>query len=222
MQVALTQDVSAADPDCSQSICAGLRAALENAPGVEAVRFESQQQAYERYKQLFAGQPLADVVRPQALPATFRVKLADAEHGAAAVREVVTGKAGVRNVTDQSEVVARLFDFLNGIRNVAFVLALVQALAALLLISNMVQLSAFTRRTEVGVMRLVGATRWSTQLPFLIEAVIAGVVGALIAVLGLVAGKFLFFDQLLAASWPTGSCRRSSGRHRLGVADPGR
>jgi cell division transport system permease protein len=198
VQVALAQDVSAADADCSQSICAGLRAALENAPGVEAVRFESQQQAYERYKQLFAGQSLADVVRPQSLPATLRVKLADAEHGAGAVRDVVTGRVGVRNVIDQREVVAKLFDFLGGIRNIAFALALVQAVAAVLLISNTVQLSAFTRRTEVGVMRLVGATRWSTQLPFLIEAVLTGVVGALFAVLGLVAGKVLFFDQLLS------------------------
>jgi cell division transport system permease protein len=198
VQVALAQDVSAADADCSQSICAGLRAALESAPGVEAVRFESQQQAYERYKQLFAGQSLADVVRPQSLPATLRVKLIDAEHGAAAVRDAVTGRVGVRNVIDQREVVAKLFDFLGGIRNVAFALALVQAVAAVLLISNTVQLSAFTRRTEVGVMRLVGATRWSTQLPFLIEAVLTGVVGALFAVLGLVTGKVLFFDQLLA------------------------
>ena len=198
VQVALAQDVSAADTDCSQSICAGLRAALENTPGVEAVRFESQQQAYERYKQLFAGQSLADVVRPQSLPATLRVKLADAEHGATAVRQLVTGQVGVRNVIDQREVVAKLFDFLGGIRNVAFALALVQAIAAVLLISNTVQLSAFTRRTEVGVMRLVGATRWSTQLPFLIEAVLTGVVGALIAVFGLLAGKIVFFDQLLA------------------------
>ena len=70
--------------------------------------------------------------------------------------------------------------------------------AALLLISNTVQVSAFTRRTEVGVMRLVGATRWYTQLPFLIEAVMTGVAGALIAVAGLLVGKFLFFDQLLS------------------------
>jgi cell division transport system permease protein len=198
VQVALSQDVSAADADCSQSVCAGLRASLEGSPLVEAVRFESQQQAYERYKQLYAGQSLADVVRPQSLPATLRVRLADSENGAAAVRQAMTGQVGVRNVIDQRDVVAKLFDFLGGIRNVTFALALVQAVAALLLISNTVQVSAFTRRTEVGVMRLVGATRWYTQLPFLIEAVLTGVAGALIAGLGLLAGKFLFIDQLLS------------------------
>ena len=198
VQVALTADVSATDVDCSQAVCTALRAVLEAEPAVEAVRFESQQQAYERYLQLFAGQALADVVRPQSLPATLRVRLADRTDGARAVRAAVDGQVGVRSVIDQRDVVAKLFDFLGGVRNVTFALALVQAVAALLLISNTVQVSAFTRRTEVGVMRLVGATRWYTQLPFLIEAVVTGVVGAVLASLGLLAGKFLFIDRLLS------------------------
>ena len=57
---------------------------------------------------------------------------------------------------------------------------------------------AFTRRVEVGVMRLVGATRWYTQLPFLIEAVVTGVIGAVIASVGLLVGKVLFFDSVLS------------------------
>ncbi len=198
VQVALTSDVSATDTDCSGPVCSGLRAVLEGSPLVDEVRFESQQEAYERYKELFAGQSLAEVVRPQSLPATLRVRLADQEAGAQAVRQAMADQVGVRNVIDQRDVVAKLFDFLGGVRNVTFALALVQAVAALLLISNTVQVSAFTRRTEVGVMRLVGATRWYTQLPFLIEAVVTGVIGALIAAAGLLVGKFLFIDQLLS------------------------
>ena len=198
VQVALTADVSAADSDCSQPICAGLKKTLENSPLVSSVRFESQQQAYERYLQLFKGQSLAEVVRPQSLPATLRVRLNDQAAGAQAVRTAMTGQVGVRNVIDQRDVVAKLFDFLGGVRNVTFALALAQAVAALLLISNTVQVSAFTRRTEVGVMRLVGATRWYTQLPFLIEAVVTGVVGAVLASLALLVGKFVFFDDLLS------------------------
>ena len=79
-----------------------------------------------------------------------------------------------------------------------FVTALIQAFAALLLFSNTIQLSAFTRRTEVGVMRLTGASRWYTQLPFLLEAVVAGVVGGLLAIVGLVIGKVAFIDRVLA------------------------
>jgi cell division transport system permease protein len=198
VQVALAADVSATDTDCSRPVCAGLRATLENSPLVASVRFESQQQAYERYLQLFEGQSLAEVVRPQSLPATLRVKLADQEAGAQAVRAAMAGQVGVRNVIDQRDVVAKLFDFLSGVRNLTFAIAIIQAVAAVLLISNTVQVSAFTRRVETGVMRLVGATRWYTQLPFLIEAVVTGVVGAVIASLGILAGKFLFIDDLLS------------------------
>ncbi|MHA6796435.1 permease-like cell division protein FtsX [Pseudonocardia bannensis] len=198
VQVSLTQDVSSTDTDCSQPICANLRTTLENSPLVESVDFESQPQAYERFKELFAGQSIAEVVRPQSLPATLRVKLVDQDTGAEAIRQAMADQVGVRNVIDQRDVVAKLFDFLGGVRNVTFALALVQAVAALLLISNTVQVSAYTRRTEVGVMRLVGATRWYTQLPFLIEAVVTGVVGAVLASAGLIAAKFVFIDDLLA------------------------
>jgi cell division transport system permease protein len=198
VQVTLTADVSATDPNCGQPVCTGLRDTLESSPLVDSVRFQSQLEAYEHFQELFAGQALADVARPQSLPATLRVRLADQGSGADAVRQAMNGQVGVRNVIDQREVVAKLFDMIGSFRDVTFALALVQAIAALLLISNTVQVSAFTRRTEVGVMRLVGATRWYTQLPFLIEAVVTGVVGALIAVAGLLAGKYLFIDQLLS------------------------
>lgn len=202
VQVSLTQDVSLSDPDCTQPVCVQLRATLEDSPLVESVTFENQQQAYERFQELFAGQSVADLARPQSLPATLRVKLVErdgsTDSGAAAVKQAMANQVGVRTVIDQREVIAKLFDFLGGVRDITFALAVVQAIAALLLISNTVQVSAFTRRTEVGVMRLVGATRWYTQLPFLIEAVVTGVVGAVLAGVGLVSGKFLFIDDLLA------------------------
>ena len=197
VQVTLAADISAADRECSSEICRDLRNALETSPLVEKVTFESQQAAYERFQELFAGQSLAELARPQSLPASLRVTLKDPER-ADVIRQLMTGKVGVRAVIDQRAVVQKLFDFLAGVRNVTFALALVQALAALLLISNTVQVSAFTRRTEVGIMRLVGATRWYTQLPFLIEAVVTGVIGAVIAVFGLIAAKFLFIDDILS------------------------
>ena len=96
----------------------------------------------------------------------------------------------MRNVIDQRDVVAKLFDFLAGVRNVTFASRWSRRVAALLLISNTMQVSAFNRRVEIGIMRLVGATRWYTQLPFLIEAVVAGLVGAADRVAGAARGKF--------------------------------
>jgi cell division transport system permease protein len=201
--VSLTLDVSARDTDCTQDICSALKDQLQASPLVSGVRYENQQEAYARFQRLFQGQTLAGLARPQGLPASLRVKLNDPTQSDA-LRAALTGKVGVARITDQRDVVERLFSFLRTIRDVVFTLALIEVLAAALLISNMVQLSAYNRRTEVGVMRLVGATRWYTQLPFLLEAAVTGVVGTALAVGSLLAGKRLFLDQAISSGFGDG------------------
>ncbi len=198
VSVYLTNDVSASDKSCANDPCKGLRSALEQDPAVDSVEFENRDQAFERFKRIFEAQPeLVKLARPEALPASFRVKLVDPDRP-----EVITqsygGRAGVDTIADQSEFLDRFFNALNGVRNGTFFIAGIMAVAALLLISNTVQLSAFTRRTEVGIMRLVGATRWYTQLPFLLEAVVTGLIGAVVAIGMLVLGKLTFVDDVLA------------------------
>lgn len=195
--VFLTDDVSTNDAACIQQPCVDLRRDLENVPGVTSVTLESREVAYQRFREIFAGQPeLVELARPQALPASFRVKLEDPDRFAALSAEF-GARPGVDSVRDQGAFLERLYSLFNGVRNATFLLALVQALAAVLLISNMIQISAYTRRTEVGIMRLVGATRWYTQLPFLIEALVAGLVGAVLAIIGLVVAKVAFLDNIL-------------------------
>ena len=70
----------------------------------------------------------------------------------------------------------------------------------MLLIANMVQIAAYTRRTEVGIMRLVGATRWYTQLPFLLEAMVAALIGVVLAIVGLILVRALFLEKRARAS----------------------
>ena len=197
VQVALDEPTSADDKDCSSPVCTGLRDELQASPLVASVEYESRDDAFARFQRIYAGQSILQLVRPQSLPATLRVTMADPLRGEEIVAQY-TGRPGVRNVVDQRSTVADLFSFLGSVRNATFGLAVVQALAALLLISNTIQLSAFTRRTEVGIMRLVGATRWYTQIPFLIEAVVTGVVGAVLATGGLVLGKLFFLDRLMS------------------------
>ena len=91
----------------------------------------------------------------------------------------------------------RLFAVLDGLSNVAFAVAMVQAIGAILLIANMVQVAAYTRRTEISIMRLVGASRWYTQLPFLVEAMLAATIGVVIAIIGLVVVRAFFLDNAL-------------------------
>ena len=195
--VFLTNDVSTNDPGCTGPICADLRTQLQNLPGVQSVDYESRAQAYDRFKKVFAQQPeLVQLARPEALPASFRVKLNDPKRFAV-INQAFGTRPGVDRVVDQAQLVQRLFSVLGGVRNAAFAIAVVEALAALLLISNMIQVAAFTRRTEVSIMRLVGATRWYTQLPFLLEAVVAGLIGSVLAIAGLFGVKSFFLDNVL-------------------------
>jgi cell division transport system permease protein len=196
--VYLSADISANDTGCTSSTCSALRGQLEATSGVQSVVFESRQAAYTRFQRIFEGQPeLLQLARPEALPASLRVQLSDPARFPS-IAKTFTGRPGVDRVKDQGEYLQQLFQALNALRNATFVIALIQALAALLLISNTIQVSAFTRRTEVGVMRLTGATRWYTQLPFLLEALVAGVVGGVLAIVGLVVGKVVFIDRVLS------------------------
>lgn len=220
VSVNLTDDISANDTGCTQSLCQQLRASLESTPGVKDVQFESRDAAFKRFESEFAAMPqLQQLGRASALPASLRVDLNDPTRSSAIVQEF-TGKPGVKSVNDQGVFVQRLTDALNGVRNAVFVIALVQAFAALMLISNTIQVSAFTRRTEVGIMRLVGATRWYTQLPFLLEAVVAGIIGAALAVTGLVVAKVSFLDKALGSLFQSGIIPQIQYSDVLGFAGP--
>ena len=202
--VFMTDDVSANDPKCAQQPCASIKSQLTQASGVENVRYENRDEAFDNFNKVFESQPeLREVARKEAMPASLRVQLEDPDRFPV-IEQQLSGKPGVDSVVDQADYLNRLFDVLNGVRNATFSIALVQALAALLLISNTIQLSAFTRRTETGIMRLVGATRWYTQMPFLLEAVVSGLIGATLAIVGLLVSKATFIDKVMAPVFGTG------------------
>jgi cell division transport system permease protein len=172
---------------------------LKSSPEVKHFIYESKTEAYARFKQQFSQQPeLVQNTPADALPESFRVELVNPERYSVIAATFPDGKNGVDKVRDEGDFLNRLFSLLNGARNATIAVAVVQALAALLLISNTIQLAAFNRRNETNIMRLVGASRWYTQLPFILEAAVAGLIGALLAVIGLVLTKVLFVDRTLA------------------------
>lgn len=168
-QIFLTEDLSATDTTCSSDICKGLRDEIEKRSDIKSVRFVNREDAYaDAGRRLPQFQDLMKDVSKDAFPASFIVKLKDPEKHAD-FDEAFVGKPGVRGVLNQKDLIDRLFAVLDSLRDAAFMIALIQAVGAVLLIANMVQVAAYTRRTEVGIMRLVGATRWYTQLPFLLR-----------------------------------------------------
>jgi cell division transport system permease protein len=173
---------------------------LKSSSEVKHFIYESKAEAYARFKEQFKQQPELVQNTPQdALPESFRVELVNPERYKVIAQEFPNGKNGVDQVRDEGDFLNRLFSLLNGARNATIAVAVIQALAALLLISNTIQLAAFNRRNETNIMRLVGASRWYTQLPFILEAALAGLIGGLLAVGGLVLTKVLFVDKTLAA-----------------------
>ncbi|MBS9535732.1 permease-like cell division protein FtsX [Mycobacterium sp. M1] len=194
-QVFLTPDVAADDPNCSAAACKGLREKIEARSDVKSVRYLNTDDAYADAIRKFPE--FKDVAGKESFPPSFIVKLENPEQSKD-FDAAMQSQPGVLNVLNQKKLIDRLFAVLDGLSNAAFALALVQAVGAILLIANMVQVAAYTRRTEVSIMRLVGASRWYTQLPFLVEAVLAASVGVIIAILGLITVRALFLDNALS------------------------
>ena len=194
-QVFLTEDVSANDPACGADTCKALRAKIEGRQDVKHVQFLNRQDAYDDAIRKFPQ--YKDVAGKDSFPASFIVKLDNPEQHKD-FDSAMQGQPGVLGVLNQKELIDRLFAVLDGLSDVAFAVALVQAVGAILLIANMVQVAAYTRRTEIGIMRLVGASRWYTQLPFLVEAMLAATVGVVIAIIGLLVVRWMFLDDALS------------------------
>lgn len=169
---------------------------LQGLPQVEHVYYESQQQAYERFKEKFKNTPeFVKVTQPQFLPDSFRVKLKDPKQFAP-VEQAIQSQKGVDLVNGKNETTERFLHVLSGLQVAAIVVAVLQLMAAILLIGNTIRLAAYNRRRETGIMRLVGSSNLYIQLPFLLEGAIAGLVGAAIAS-GLLAGaKVFLFDKI--------------------------
>jgi cell division transport system permease protein len=193
-QVFLNKDVSATDPTCDADPCKALRAQIEAREDVKSVRFLNNEEAYTDAVTKFPE--YRDVASKDSFPASFIVKLTNPEEHKD-FDAAMQGQPGVLNVLNQKDLIDRLFAVLDGLSKAAFAIAVVQAISAILLIANMVQVAAYTRRTEIGIMRMVGATRWYTQLPFLVEAVLAATIGVLLAILGLIVVRAAFLDNAL-------------------------
>ncbi|GAA1981300.1 permease-like cell division protein FtsX [Catenulispora subtropica] len=185
-----------------------LQADLKADPLVQTVFPETQAEAYARYKNQSGGSQANEAsqitayVSPDQIPASLRVKLKDptTEH-IDAIRSTYQGQQGVEAVADQKTILKPLFKLFNGLTVSASTVAIVMVGLALMLIVNTVRLSAFSRRRETGIMRLVGASNFYIRLPFLMEGAVAGLGGVAVAALGVASFKFFLIDRVLAPSF---------------------
>jgi cell division transport system permease protein len=178
-----------------------IRADLDSMPQVEKVYYESKRKAYSRFKEQFKNSAIVDNVTPDQMPESFRVKLVNPEQFDI-VASAFVGRAGVEQVQDQKALLEKFFKVLNWVQWFAGGLALLMILVSVILIVNTIRVAAFSRRRETGIMKLVGASNFSIQLPFLLEGAISGFLGALLATGAFVLIKAVLVDKILAPNFP--------------------
>lgn len=158
-----------------------IRTALEANPEVEKVYYESQAEAYADFKEVFKDQPtMRDSLAESQMPDSFRIKLKNPENYAGVVSEV-QAMPGVWSVQDLHSVLDDMFNGLNMLKWGTIGMSILLLVAASLQIANTIRVAAFTRRRELGIMRLVGASNAYILLPFLLESLFAAIVGVALA-----------------------------------------
>lgn len=184
-----------------------LQAWLLDDPMIDTVNYVSKEEALERFKEEMAGSPeLVENMRENPLPASLDVTLKDP-------REVQTTVAAIKEndlflkVCDRPDnleeslkygqkIVDRLFAFTRIIRMVGVVFVAMLAVVSLIFINNTIRLAIYSRRKEIAIMRLVGASNWFIRAPFLLEGVIQSLLGAALAILTLLAVQTLVMPRI--------------------------
>ena len=170
-------------------------------PLVQEIYYESRKEAFERFKEQFKDSPIAENVSEGALPESFRVKLSDPTKYDV-VASAFAGRPGIELVSDQRQILDRFFRLLNGLQLIALLIAGAMLVVTVLLVVNTMRVAAFSRRRETSIMRLVGASNFYIQLPFLLEAAFGAAIGAAFAIVSLVLTKSILIDRVLAPSFP--------------------
>jgi cell division transport system permease protein len=194
--------------DATQGEIESLGRELEGVGHVKTVEFVSKTQALEELKEDLGkekAQELTSQLSENPLPASYRVTPDDAAN-LTGIREAIISTAPNGERRTISPIVEKIFDrqdesqkieqVTGALKIVLTVITLLLLLASLMLVGNTIRLSIYTRRREVEVMRLVGATRWFIRWPFMIEGVVVGFTGGLVAILILWLGKITIVDPL--------------------------
>ncbi len=185
-------------PDASQDQIDAVRRDLEDSPDVANIEFVDKDAAFEEFKVLFSDSPeMVTSVQPEDLPPSFRVEPVDKDVLAVeALGSQFSDKSGVDSVVFASETIRLIQQLSSRLTVGIFVIAAFLLGAAGLLILNTIRMAMFARRREIEVMKLVGATNWFIRVPFMLEGLVQGMLGALAAIVALAAFKPFFQEWL--------------------------
>ncbi|MBO0729137.1 MAG: ABC transporter permease, partial [Acidimicrobiaceae bacterium] len=169
------------NPQATKSQISGIGDELKTAQGVKRYHYVDKPQAYREFKTIFGGNAtIADSLSVNDMPPSYRVVPTKAQD-IAQLGNQFNRQPGVYAVTYPQKAIQDQLHRFNEFRVVGIVLAIAVMVGAIALIVNTIQLAIFARRREVAVMKLVGATNWFIRIPFMLEGMIQGLVGAIVA-----------------------------------------
>ncbi len=174
-----------------------IRSVLEADPNVETIYYQTKQEAYEEFQATYGDNPVGDSLTVEQMQEVVRVKLKDPQDYQGVITKLSVLE-GVQNVQDLHTILDPFFRVINALKWGTLGIACVLLLAGSLQIANSIRISAFTRRREIGIMRLTGASTTYILLPFLMEALFSGVIGSLLAC-GVMAGLQYFVVDTLSS-----------------------
>jgi len=197
--------------DATKPELAATRRKIEAIPHVAEVRYISKAEALATLKSELKDKSIVEELHSNPLPASFEVKADDASN-LPEIREAIISKGPngqpqpissiISNIFDRDQSTGKIEKVTSALKIVLTVITALLILASLMLVGNTIRLSIYTRRREVEVMRLVGATRWFIRWPFVIEGLVVGLAGGLVAILLLWIGKVTVVDPLSdSISW---------------------
>lgn len=188
-------------PNCDKQNVTGqqktaIKQVLHTNPEVASFYYESKAQAFAKYKKFYIPGNAADkkifgTVTVNDMQETYWVKLKDPQQFAG-IESQLSGMQGVDHVRDLREVLKPIYFWMTTLRNSAIGIAAFLLVAAILQVANTIRLAAFARRKEIAIMRLVGASTLFISLPFLLETLVAALVGVALA-----AGALSLFTWLV-------------------------
>lgn len=156
---------------------------LNEQEGVKEVIYESKEEAFLNFKESLkdnSGLLKGFDLENNPLPSSYIVKL-EAPEFAESIAKSVEGMTGIEDISNQQEMIDTISNFVGGVRVAGITLFAVFVAVSIFLITNTIKITVYSRRKEVGIMKFVGATDWFIRWPFIIEGIIIGIIGSLIA-----------------------------------------
>lgn len=168
--------------------------ALSSNPEVRSFDVRTPADNFERAQEVLgqseSGRQQLETVGPESFPESYYVTLEDPQQFDGVVSQV-SGLDGVGSVNSLRELLGPLFEILGNLQWVAITISVLLVVAAILQVSNTIRMTAYARRREIGIMRLVGASSWHIQLPFVLESLLAALISAALAAAGIAAFMYV-------------------------------